>query len=80
MFQALGNTVPPLLASFARIALVAIPIVVLSRLPGFELEWIWYISAAGVILQMLANLVLLQREMRRRFMTPALTDQPSLSP
>jgi len=50
----------------------------LSRLPGFELETIWYLSAAGVIAQMFANLMLLQREFRARLMlTPGGQDHPS---
>jgi putative MATE family efflux protein len=82
MFQALGNTIPPLLSSFSRIALIAIPILILSRLPGFHLTWIWYLSVTGVTLQMIANLLLLRREFRLRFDTPpaaAVADQPSLS-
>ena len=42
MFQALGNTVPPLITSVSRITLIAIPIIVLSRQPGFDLKTIWY--------------------------------------
>jgi putative MATE family efflux protein len=61
-FQALGNTVPPLIASFSRLALVAVPVILLARLPGFQLRWIWYISAAAVTFQMTANLLLLRRE------------------
>ena len=81
MFQALGNTIPPLLTSATRITLVAIPLIALSRLPGFQLKWIWYLSAVGVTLQMIGNLVLLLREMRLRFDVPpaAAADQPSLS-
>ena len=81
MFQALGNTIPPLLTSASRITLVAIPLVLLSRLPGFQLTWIWYLSIAGVALQMIANLLLLMRELRLRFDAPAVgvADQPSLS-
>jgi putative MATE family efflux protein len=82
MFQALGNTIPPLLTSGARITLVAIPLIMLSRLPDFQLTWIWYLSAVGVTLQMIANVVLLLREMRLRFDVPAaagVADQPSLS-
>lgn len=66
MFQAMGNTVPSLITSFVRIVLVAIPAVVLSRLPGFELRWLWYLSVASVTVQMLMNLLLLRREFRRR--------------
>lgn len=66
MFQALGNTVPALLSSFARIALVAVPVLAVSRLPGFELRWVWYLSVASIVLQMALSLWLLRREFRRR--------------
>jgi MATE family, multidrug efflux pump len=66
MFQAMGNTVPPLIASFSRIVLLAIPVILLSRLPGFELRWIWYLSVASVVLQMVFSLALLYREFRLR--------------
>jgi putative MATE family efflux protein len=82
MFQALGNTIPPLLTSVTRITAVAIPLLWLSRQPGFQLKWIWYLSAIAVALQMAANLLLLQRELRLRFAAspPAgAADQPSLS-
>jgi putative MATE family efflux protein len=79
MFQALGNAVPPLITSLSRITLVAVPIIVLSQRPGFELKTIWYLSAFGVVLQMAANLVLLQREFHKRFAPQLGTDQPSLS-
>ncbi len=66
MFQAMGNTVPSLIASGVRIALVAIPAVYLSRRPGFELRWIWYLSIATVFVQLGLSMLLLRREFRRR--------------
>ena len=66
MFQAIGNTVPPLVSSFTRIALVAIPLLFLAPQPGFALRWIWYLSVATVGIQMTMNLLLLRREFRRR--------------
>ena len=66
MFQALGNTIPPLISSFTRILLVTVPVVLLARHDDFALRWIWYISAASVAVQMIMNLVLLQREMHIR--------------
>ena len=46
MFQAMGNTLPPLVASFARIAAGRGPRrSSMSRMPGFELRWIWYLSS-----------------------------------
>lgn len=66
MFQAIGNTVPPLLTSIVRLLLTAIPVILLSRLDGFELRWIWYVSVASIWLHMAANVVLLRRELARR--------------
>ena len=66
MFQAMGNTVPPLIASFVRILVVAIPAILLSRMPGFQLRWIWYLSVAATIMQVGMNLLLLRREFRIR--------------
>ena len=66
MFQALGNTVPPLVSSFARILLVAVPTVLLSRLPGFQLRWIWYLTVGSSLVQMTSNLLLLRREYGRK--------------
>ena len=67
MFQALGNTIPSLAASFARLMVVAIPAVLVSRMPGFELRWIWYLSGGSIFVQMVTVLVLLRREFRLRF-------------
>jgi putative MATE family efflux protein len=66
MFQAMGNTIPSLVTSFTRILVVAIPAFLLSRLPGFEMRWIWYLSVIAVTLQMCLNLAVLQREFRLR--------------
>jgi Na+-driven multidrug efflux pump len=61
-FQALGNTLPALATSFLRLLLVAVPAILLARLPGFELRWIWYLSVASIVVQMTASLWLLNRE------------------
>jgi Na+-driven multidrug efflux pump len=66
MFQAMGNTMPSLISSATRIMLLAIPLVFLARLPGFEITWIWYLSVATVIVQMMLSLWLLQREFATR--------------
>ena len=66
MFQAMGNTIPSLITSGARIAIIAVPVLLLSRTPGFTLLWVWYISAAAVLVQLSMNLLLLQREFRVR--------------
>jgi Na+-driven multidrug efflux pump len=66
MFQAMGNTLPALLASLVRIVVVAIPAFMLSGVPGFALHWIWYLSVIAITVQLLLNLLLLRREFDRR--------------
>lgn len=66
MFQAMGNTIPSLITSAVRIALVAIPSFILSQTPGFQLRWIWYLSVASVFVQLALSMLLLQREFGRR--------------
>ena len=74
MFQAMGNTMPSLVTSAIRIAIVAVPVLLLAGSPAFALRWIWYISAAAVFVQLALNLLLLRREFRLRLaFEPALT-------
>jgi len=66
MFQAIGNTVPSLLSSLVRITLAVVPAVLLSRLPGFRLSWVWYLAVAAVSVQMALSLLMLRGELRSR--------------
>jgi Na+-driven multidrug efflux pump len=66
MFQAMGNTLPSLVTSAVRIGLIAIPAVLLARMPGFHLRWIWYLSVASVLVQLALSMLLLRREFDRR--------------
>jgi putative MATE family efflux protein len=66
IFQGIGNSVPPVIISAARLLLFAVPAFLLSRTAGFELRQIWYVGVAAVIVQMTLNIWLLQREFRRR--------------
>jgi putative MATE family efflux protein len=75
MFQAMGNTIPSVVTSGARILLVAVPAIILSRTPGFQLIWVWYLSAGAVIVQLALALLLLRREFGRRLTFPS---QPKL--
>ena len=71
MFQAMGNTMPSLISSAMRIVIIAVPVLLLAGRPGFQLRWIWYISAAAVVVQLAMNLLLLRREFRLRLAFPA---------
>jgi putative MATE family efflux protein len=77
MFQALGNTLPALLASFTRLALIAVPTFILMRLPGFELRWIWYLSVAAVVIQFAVIMLLLRRELRLKLDAPIASPVPA---
>lgn len=66
MFQAMGNTLPSFLASFTRILLVSVPAVLLARVPGFSLTWVWHLSVISTAVQMLMVLLFLRREFRTR--------------
>jgi putative MATE family efflux protein len=65
-FQGLGNTLPPLFSSSLRLLLFAIPAYLWSRMPGFKIEYVWYLSVASVTIQMAVNLLLLRREFKRK--------------
>jgi len=71
MFQAMGNTIPSLIASGVRVLLVAVPAILLSRAPGFQLNYIWYLSVTAVVIQLAIAMLLLRREFRRRLTFPA---------
>ena len=79
MFQAMGNTIPSLITSAARIAIVAVPVLLLAQSPGFTLRWIWYISAGAVVVQLAMNLWLLQREFRVRLNFDTMVKTPAAS-
>ncbi|MDX1394725.1 MAG: MATE family efflux transporter [Gemmatimonadota bacterium] len=72
VFQALGNTVPALLAGATRLTTFAIPAIWISGRPWFELRHLWMLSVATVALQAVFSWWLLQREFRR-----ALVDDPA---
>ena len=66
IFQGLGNTWPPLLSSFTRLFLFILPALFISRTPGFEIRHVWYLSVGSQVVQAIINLLLLQRELRKK--------------
>jgi len=66
MFQGLGNTVPPLLSSASRLVLFALPALLLSQKPGFDIKLVWYLSVGSQVLQACINLLLLRRELHKK--------------
>ena len=57
--------------------LIAVPALLLARLPGFELRWIWYLSVAAILMQLAIILLLLRRELRLKLDTPVTTAVPA---
>jgi Na+-driven multidrug efflux pump len=78
MFQAMGNTMPSLVASVIRIVVIAVPAIALSSTPGFRLVWIWYLSAGAVVLQLAIVSIYLRREFRLRL--DAMVAPPATAP
>jgi Na+-driven multidrug efflux pump len=66
MFQAVGNTIPSLIASVLRLLVAIIPAVLLSRRPDFHLHWIWYLAVTSVMAQMLLSATLLRWTLKDR--------------
>jgi Na+-driven multidrug efflux pump len=66
MFQAMGNTIPPLLTSFGRSVIVGSAVVLIAQIEGFRLVWIWWFAVSVSWFQMGANVLLLRREFARR--------------
>jgi Na+-driven multidrug efflux pump len=66
LFQALGNTVPSLVSSASRLITYALPVLWLSRQPGFRIIQVWHLSVATVTLQALTSWLLVRREFRRK--------------
>jgi putative MATE family efflux protein len=66
MFQAMGNTLPALLASGTRLVTFVVPAIWFTTYPSFELRHLWLLSVATVTLQVLVSLGMLRRELRLR--------------
>jgi putative MATE family efflux protein len=69
-FQGIGNTFPPLISSMTRLVLFALPATLLSLRPGFQIRYVWYLSVGSICFQACCNLLLLQRELQRKFLFP----------
>ncbi len=67
MFQAMGNTVPALMASASRLVTFVIPAVWLGGRSWFELRHLWYVSVATVAFQAALSWWMLAAQLRLRF-------------
>jgi putative MATE family efflux protein len=69
-FQGIGNTWPPLISSATRLLFFALPALLLSRTPGFQIKHVWYLSVVSILLQAGTNLLLLRREFQKKLTFP----------
>ena len=66
MFQAMGNTMPSLMANATRILTFALPATWLTTLSSFELRHLWFLSVGTVALQACVSWWMLTGEFRKR--------------
>ena len=78
IFQGIGNTWPPLLGSITRLFLFAVPSVLLSRTPGFQIKDVWYLSVGSQLIQAGIILLLLRWELRRKLNFPMIEETDPL--
>jgi Na+-driven multidrug efflux pump len=57
---------PPLFSSMTRLFLFILPAILLSRTPGFQIRYVWYLSVASQSVQACINLLLLWRELQHK--------------
>ncbi len=66
MFQGIGNTWPSLISTATRMLTFAIPGIWMSGRPGFQIEDLWHLSVATMLLQACFSLFLLRMQFRER--------------
>jgi MATE family, multidrug efflux pump len=66
VFQGIGNTWPPLISSSIRLLTFILPAVIMSRIAGFDIKHVWYLSVATTLFQAGVNVILLQREFQKK--------------
>jgi len=75
MLQGLGNTWPAFFSMGSRIFIFVLPAIWMSKQTFFELEHIWYLSIATVIIQMMISYWLVSKEIRKKFKSLDLSTQ-----
>jgi len=73
MFQAMGNTIPTVISSGVRLALLVIPSIWVSQQPGFKLSQLWYVAVVASTLHACFTVWLLRREAGKRLAVPLAT-------
>src|SRR5438874_4289475 len=66
IFQGIGNTLPPLFSSMRRLILFALPALLISRTPGFEIRYVWYLSVGSIVVLFRVNLLLVRHGLYKK--------------
>ncbi len=69
MLQGLGNTWPAFYSMSSRIVLFVFPAIWLSKQSFFEIQHVWYLSIATVVVQACISLLLFHRELKQKLAT-----------
>jgi putative MATE family efflux protein len=78
LFQGMGNTLPSLISSAVRIALICALALWASMRPDFHLQQLWMLSVATTLVQAVLCALFLRRELRLRLAwTPAAASVPA---
>lgn len=79
VLSGLGNTIPTLISSATRIGLIVVAALIAARSPHFEVVWLWWLSVAATVVQMLLNLGFVRRELRRKLGPLTVSGEPVAS-
>lgn len=66
MFQAMGNTMPTIVSAGVRQVIFIVPLLLVSGIPGFRLQWVWNVSVIASTLHAGFAVWLLHREAEKR--------------
>jgi Na+-driven multidrug efflux pump len=70
VFQGIGNSWPPLISSALRLLIFVLPAIIMSRMAGFDIKHVWYLSVTTILFQAGVNWLLLRREFKKRLVFP----------
>ena len=80
VLSGLGNTMPTLISSAARITIIIAPVSWLTTVPGFRPMWLWEMSLCGTVAQVVLNFYFLRRELDRKLGARAPAIVPGVEP
>jgi putative MATE family efflux protein len=68
IFQGMGNTMPSMISSAARLVTFIGPVAWIYTIAEFRVEHVWYLSVASLYIQAIVSLWFLRSELKRRLL------------